>query len=45
MKRLFEAETRLEATKKRLEMLSAEHPGNIVRVEIPRIGHLVRGII
>jgi hypothetical protein len=42
---LFEAETRLGATKKRLEMLSAENAGNRVIIEIPKIGHLVKDII
>lgn len=40
--RLFEAETRLRKTLDRLNELNEIHgPSNIVRVEIPMIGHLI----
>lgn len=41
---LFEAQTRLHATKVRLEEMTNIHgPGNVVRITIPRISHLLKG--
>ena len=40
---LFEAETRLRKTIERLERMNEiEKCGNVVKIEIPKIGHLLK---